>query len=179
MFFPPYLRQAAKIYVATSYSVVWQGKVEISKQQQLLYEFVHKRSTDVWKTVTNSACGPLYYRKTPLISTYVFSGLATEQVLIWGAILTLGGMIRRSEKSCKEGVCFIERFPLTTRCLVLVPASMHILPGYRGTYIWGVCTFWALQPSSATLLEKNPARNVGRLWNLAGIFLKHWRIVQT
>ena len=28
-------------------------------------------------------------------------------------------------------------------------------------------------------LEKNPARNVERLWNLAGIFLKHWRIVQT
>ena len=31
------------------------------------------------------------YRKTPLISTYVFSGLATEQVLIFGAVLTFGG----------------------------------------------------------------------------------------
>ena len=26
----------------------------------LLYEFLHKRSTNVWKTVTNRACGPLY-----------------------------------------------------------------------------------------------------------------------
>ena len=25
---------------------------------------------------------------------------------------------------------------------------MHILPGYRGTYIWGVCTFGALQPTA-------------------------------
>ena len=31
------------------------------------------------------------YRKTPLISTYVLSGLATEQVLIFGAVLTFGG----------------------------------------------------------------------------------------
>ena len=34
-------------------------------------------------------------------------------------------------------------------------------------------------PLSVTRLEKNPARKVGRLWNLAGTFLKHWRIVQT
>ena len=27
-----------------------------------------------------------------------------------------------------------------------VSAIIHILPGYRGTYIWGVCTFGALQP---------------------------------
>ena len=25
---------------------------------------------------------------------------------------------------------------------------MHLLPGYRGTYIWGVCTFGALQPTA-------------------------------
>ena len=31
------------------------------------------------------------YRKTPSISTYVFSGLATDQVLIFRAILTFGG----------------------------------------------------------------------------------------
>ena len=31
------------------------------------------------------------YRKTPLISTYIFSGLATEPVLIFGAVLTFGG----------------------------------------------------------------------------------------
>ena len=32
-FFPPYLRQAAKIYVATSYSVVRQETIEISEQR--------------------------------------------------------------------------------------------------------------------------------------------------
>ena len=37
--FPPYLTQAANIYVATSHSVVQQGKVEISEQKLLLYNF--------------------------------------------------------------------------------------------------------------------------------------------
>ena len=32
-FFPPYLRQVAKIYVATSHSVVWLETIEISKQR--------------------------------------------------------------------------------------------------------------------------------------------------
>ena len=32
-FFPPYLRQAAKIYVAISYSVVRQETIEISEQR--------------------------------------------------------------------------------------------------------------------------------------------------
>ena len=32
-FFPPYLRQAAKIYVSTSYSVVRQETIEISEQR--------------------------------------------------------------------------------------------------------------------------------------------------
>ena len=48
------------------------------------------------------------YCKTPLISTYVFSGLATVQVLIFGGpYLLSGGMIRRGEKSSKEEVCSI------------------------------------------------------------------------
>ena len=32
--------------------------------------------------------------------------------------------------------------------VVRVSAIMYILPGYRGTYIWGVCTFGALQPAA-------------------------------
>ena len=32
-FFPPYLRQVAKIYVATSHNVVWLEAIEISKQR--------------------------------------------------------------------------------------------------------------------------------------------------
>ena len=42
-----YLRQAAKIYVATSYSMVRPETIEISQQKAALYDFVHKRSTDV------------------------------------------------------------------------------------------------------------------------------------
>ena len=44
-FFPPYLRQAAKTYVATSHSVVRQETIEISEQRTALYDFLHKRST--------------------------------------------------------------------------------------------------------------------------------------
>ena len=38
------------------------------------------------------------YCKTPLISTYVFSGLATEQVLIFGAVLIFGGYYKAEAK---------------------------------------------------------------------------------
>ena len=59
IFFPPYLRQAAEIYVATSHSVVRQETIEKNLSKELLlYELLHKRSTDVWKTVTNSARRP-------------------------------------------------------------------------------------------------------------------------
>ena len=85
------------------------------------------------------------YRKTPLISTYVFSGLATEQALIFGAVLTFGGMIRRSEKSCKKGVCSIQYFPHTTRCCACFSdyAPTSRIPGYlnsEGMYFRGIAT---------------------------------------
>ena len=54
------------------------------------------------------------YCKTPLISTYVFSGLAMVQVLIFGGRTYFrggGGMIRWSEKSSKEEVCSTLCFP--------------------------------------------------------------------
>ena len=41
---------------------------------------------------------PKKYCKTPLISTYVFPGLATEQVLIFGAVLTFGGYDKAEAK---------------------------------------------------------------------------------
>ena len=86
-----------------------------------------------------------YYRKTPLISTYIFSGLATEQVLIFGAVLTFGGMIRRRQKSCKEGVCSIQCFPLTTRCCACFRDYVHTsrIQGYLysgGMYFRGIAT---------------------------------------
>ena len=43
--FPPYLRQAAKTYVATSHSVVRQETIEYPSKELLLYDFLHKRST--------------------------------------------------------------------------------------------------------------------------------------
>ena len=47
-FFPPLLRPEAKVYVATSHNVVRQETIEISEQKTALYDFLHKRSTDVW-----------------------------------------------------------------------------------------------------------------------------------
>ena len=48
------------------------------------------------------------YRKTPLISTYLFSGLATEQVdlLIFGAVLTFGGYDKAEAKILQERSLF-------------------------------------------------------------------------
>ena len=50
-FFLPYLRQAAKIYVATFHSVVRQETIKISEQRTAFiikyYDFLHTRSTDV------------------------------------------------------------------------------------------------------------------------------------
>ena len=47
-FFPFYLTQVSKIYVATSHSVVRLETIEISEQRTaFIYEFLHKRSTDV------------------------------------------------------------------------------------------------------------------------------------
>ena len=85
------------------------------------------------------------YRKTPLISTYVFSGLATEQVLIFGAVLIFGGMIRRRQKSCKEGVCSIQCFPHTARCCACFSDYVHTsrIQGYLysgGMYFRGIAT---------------------------------------
>ena len=81
---------------------------------------------------------PENYRKTPLISTYVFSGLATEQVLIFGAVLIFGGMIRRRQKFCKEGVCSTQCFPHTTRCCACFSDYVHTsrIQGYLfGGYV--------------------------------------------
>ena len=95
---------------------------------------------------STSKCASLpNYRKTLLISTDVFSGLATEQVFIFGVVLTFGDMIRWSEKSCKEGVCSIQCFPHTTRCWACFSDYAHIssIQGYLylgGMYFRGIAT---------------------------------------
>ena len=88
----------------------------------------------------------VHYCKTPLISTYVFSGLATEQVLIFGAVLIFRGMIRRRQKSCKEGVCSIQCFPHTRRSCGCFSDYVHTsrIQGYLYSGGGGVCTFGAL-----------------------------------
>ena len=72
-------------------------------------------------------------RKTPLISTYVFSGLATEQVLIFGAVLTFGGYHDGVKNPARKESVQSSTFR-TQHAVVHVSAIMHILPGYRGTY---------------------------------------------
>ena len=59
-FFPPYLRKAAKLML--QHPMVWlDRKQSIYPSEELaLCEFLHKRSTEVWKTDTNSACRLLY-----------------------------------------------------------------------------------------------------------------------
>ena len=49
------------------------------------------RLGDFYEELPNAYSAKKHYRKTPLISTYVFSGLAMVQVLIFGAVLTSGG----------------------------------------------------------------------------------------
>ena len=54
-----------------------------------------------------------------------------------GPCLLSRGMIRWSEKSCKEEIVQSSAFR-RLHAVVHVSAIMHILPGYRGTYIWGM-----------------------------------------
>ena len=59
-FSPPYLRQAAKTYVATSHSVVWQDTIEISEQRTAFVWFfaqeVDMMSERLWQTALADHC---------------------------------------------------------------------------------------------------------------------------
>ena len=86
----------------------------------------------------------IHYHKTPLKSTYrtVFSGLVMVQVLISGGHTYIWRRtIRRREKFSSSGKKSIRSSAFCRRyAAVHVSASIHALPGYWGTYIWGVCT---------------------------------------
>ena len=74
------------------------------------------------------------YCKTPFISTYLFSVSATVQVyLSSGAVLTFGGMIRRSENPARKKSAQSSAFR-RQHAVVHVSAIMHILRGYMATY---------------------------------------------
>ena len=81
-----------------------------------------------------------HYRKTPFISTYIFSGLATVQLLIFGGRTYFrgvwwGGVKNPATKKSLQSCAFRRK-----HAVVHVSAIMHILSGYRGTHIWEVCT---------------------------------------
>ena len=56
-------------------------------------------------------------------------------------------MIRRRQKSCKEGVCSIQCFPHTRRCCACFSNYVHT-SRTQGYLYSGVCTFGALQPTA-------------------------------
>ena len=75
------------------------------------------------------------YRKTPLISTYVYSGLVMVQVLIFGGRtcfrgVWLGSVKNPARKKSVQASAF-RRKP----AVVHVSAIMHIPPGYRVLYL--------------------------------------------
>ena len=88
------------------------------------------------------------YCKAPLICTYVFSGLATEQVLNFGGVLTFGGMIRRSEKILQVLRSLFNPVISAHNTLLYMFQRLCTYFQDRGVLIIGVCTFGALQPTA-------------------------------
>ena len=90
----------------------------------------------------------LDYRKTPLISTYVFSGLATEQVLIFGAVLTFGGYGKAEAKILQGRSLFNPVLPAHNTllcmfqrlCTYFQDTGVLIFGGGGGMYFRGIAT---------------------------------------
>ena len=85
------------------------------------------------------------YRKTPLISTYVFSGLATEQVLIFGAVLTFGGYDKAEAKILQGRSLFnpVLSAHNTLLCMFQRLCTYFQIQGYLysgGMYFRGIAT---------------------------------------
>ena len=86
------------------------------------------------------------YRKTPLISTHIFLGLTTEQVLIFGAVLTFGGYDKAEWKILQGRSLFN---PMLSAHNTLLSMFQPLCTYFQETgYLYaGVCTFGALQPT--------------------------------
>ena len=71
---------------------MWHGGIpsDVTSEGQFKEQNVRARF-EYQKTIAAHEKQVMTHRKTPLISTYVFSGLAKEQVLIFGAVLIFGG----------------------------------------------------------------------------------------
>ena len=96
-----------------------------------------------------------------LIAFSVTNGSKTSEICRCKELL-----LSSIRKACMLRYCVLSRS--------LASAGHVFTPFFQNTSFY---LFDRRRPS--LFLKKNPARNVGRLWNLAGIFLKHWRIVQT
>ena len=80
-------------------------------------------------------------------------------------------MIRRRQKSCKEGVCSIQCFPHTKRCCACFSDYVHtsMIQGYLYS---GVCTFGALQPTA------NFSKNWRGTYFRRGTYLRGFTVVE-
>ena len=107
-----------------------------------LYRHIALKDTRVDKCGRSSAH---HYRKTPfiIISTYVFSGLATVQACLFSDLhlLTILEGYSKAEWKLQQGQRSLFNLVLsldnTLLCMFQWLCTCRIL--YRGTYIWGVC----------------------------------------
>ena len=122
-------------------------KVFISKLSRLS---VHPKAlvTLTRQPFCHHESGETHYRKTPLISTYVISGSAMVQVLIFGTVLTFGGYDKAEAKILQGRSLFHLVLSVDKALLCMVQRLWTYFQDTGGTYIWGVCTFGALQPTA-------------------------------
>ena len=102
-------------------------------------ETVRARSGNCWR-LKMMVDGQTRYRKTPLISMYVFSGIATVQVRIFEGRTYFRGHDKAEWKGLQGRSLLIKSSAFRRQhAVVHVSAIMHIctLSGYWGTCIWG------------------------------------------
>ena len=93
-------------------------------------------------------CRLSQYRKTPLISTYVFSGLATVQVLIFGGRTYFRGYDKAGTK-IQQGRSLFNLGLSVENTLLCMFQRLCTYFQDTGVLIFGeVCTFGALQPTA-------------------------------
>ena len=92
------------------------------------------------------------YRKTPLISMYIISGLAMVQVLLFGAVLTFRGY-DKAEAIILQGRSLFNLVIFVDNALLCMCQQLWTYFQNMGYLYLGVCTFGALPPT-ANFCEK-------------------------
>ena len=90
----------------------------IDREQKLQFSVCKTTRRFAWPSVLSCVLKPSFTKiciRISLCKTSLFSG----------PYLLSGGMIRRRQKSCKEGVCSIQCFPHTTRCCACFSDYVH------------------------------------------------------